>query len=139
MQVQPYLFFEGRCEEALAFYAKAIGAKVVDLMRFKDSPEPPPPDMCPPGSGDKVMHASFTIGDSTVMASDGRASGQSNFKGFALSLPAPDEAEARRLFGALGEGGQVVMPMGKTFWSPAFGMLVDRFGISWMVQVPGPM
>ena len=104
MQVQPYLFFEGRCEEALAFYAKAIGATVVDRMRFKDSPEPPPPDMCPPGSGDKVMHASFTIGDSTVMASDGRASGQSNFKGFALSLPAADEAEARRLFGRLRSG-----------------------------------
>jgi len=139
MQIQPYLFFEGRCEEALAFYGKAIGAKVVDLMRFKDSPEPPPPDMCPPGSVDKVMHASFTIGDSTVMASDGRASGQSNFKGFALSLPAADEAEARRLFDALGEGGQVVMPMGKTFWSPAFGMAEDRFGVLWMVQVPAPM
>lgn len=135
MQVQPYLFFQGRCEEALAFYGKTIGAKVVDLLRIKDSPEPPPPDMCPPGSGDKIMHATFTIGDSTVMASDGSASGQPDFKGFALSLPAPDEAEARRLFDAVGDGGQVVMPMGKTFFSPAFGMVTDRFGMLWMVIV----
>jgi PhnB protein len=133
MQVQPYLFFEGRCEEALAFYGKAIGAKIVDLMRFKESPEPPPPDMCPPGSDDKVMHASFTIGETTVMASDGRASGQPNFQGFALSLLAADEAEAKRLFTAVGEGGQVQMPLGKTFFSPAFGMVTDRFGVLWMV------
>lgn len=133
MQVQPYLFFEGRCEEALAFYGKTIGAKIVDLMRFKDSPEPPRPDMCPPGSDDKVMHASFTIGETTVMASDGRASGQPNFQGFALSLLAADEAEAKRLFTAVGEGGQVQMPLGKTFFSPAFGMVTDRFGVLWMV------
>lgn len=133
MQVQPYLFFEGRCEEALAFYGKTIGAKIVDLMRFKDSPEPPRPDMCPPGSDDKVMHASFTIGETTVMASDGRASGQPNFQGFALSLLAADEAEAKRLFAAVGEGGQVQMPLGKTFFSPAFGMVTDRFGVLWMV------
>lgn len=133
MQVQPYLFFEGRCEEALAFYGKAIGAKIVDLMRFKESPEPPPPDMCPPGSDDKVMHASFTIGETTVMASDGRASGKPNFQGFALSLLAADEAEAKRLFSAVGEGGQVQMPLGKTFFSPAFGMVTDRFGVLWMV------
>lgn len=133
MQVQPYLFFEGRCEEALAFYGKAIGAKIVDLMRFKESPEPPPPDMCPPGSDDKVMHASFTIGETTVMASDGRASGKPNFQGFALSLLAADEAEAKRQFSAVGEGGQVQMPLGKTFFSPAFGMVTDRFGVLWMV------
>ena len=136
MQVQPYLFFEGRCEEALEFYRKAVGAEITMLMRMKDSPEPPPPGMVPPGSDNKVMHASFTVGQSTLMASDGRASGQPAFKGFSLSLMAADAAEAQRLFTALGEGGQVQMPLGKTFWSPAFGMVEDRFGISWMVQVP---
>jgi PhnB protein len=139
MAIQPYLFFEGRCEEALEFYRKAVGAQVTMLMRFKESPDPIPADKVPPGSDDKVMHASFTIGETTLMASDGFAKGQATFKGFALSLSAADEAEARRLFGALGEGGQVQMPMGKTFWSPAFGMVEDRFGIQWMVQVPAPM
>ena len=139
MQVQSYLFFEGRCEEALEFYRKAVGAKLTMLMRFKESPDPIPADKVPPGSDDKVMHASFDIGDTMVMASDGCAPGEPAFKGFSLSLTAADEAEARRLFDALAEGGQVQMPMGKTFWSPAFGMLVDRFGVSWMVQVPGPM
>jgi len=139
MQVQPYLFFEGRCEEALDFYRKTLGAEITMLMRVKDSPEPPPPGMLPPGSDNKVMHASFTVGQSTLMASDGRSSGQPAFKGFSLSLSATDEAEARRLFTALGEGGEVQMPLGKTFWSPAFGMVADRFGISWMVQVPAPM
>lgn len=135
MQIQPYLFFEGRCEEALAFYAQAIGAQTVDLLRFKDSPEPPPPDMCPPGSENKVMHATFRIGDSTLMASDGRASGRPDFKGFALSLPAADVADAERLFAAIGARGQVQMPMGPTFFSPAFGMVTDRFGMLWMVIV----
>lgn len=139
MQVQPYLFFEGRCEEALEFYRKAVGAEITMLMRMKDSPEPPPPGMVPPGSENKVMHASFTVGQSTLMASDGRSSGEPSFKGFSLSLMAADEAEAKKLFTALGEGGQVHMPLGKTFWSPAFGMIEDRFGISWMVQVPAPM
>ena len=139
MQVQSYLFFDGRCEEALEFYRKAVGAQVTMLMRFKESPDPIPADKVPPGSDDKVMHASFNIGETMLMASDGYAKGQPTFKGFALSLNAADEAEARRLFGALSEGGQVQMPLGKTFWSPAFGMLEDRFGISWMVQVPAPM
>ena len=136
MQVQSYLFFDGRCEEALEFYRKAVGAQVTMLMRFKESPDPIPADKVPPGSDDKVMHASFNIGETMLMASDGYAKGQPTFKGFALSLNAADEAEARRLFGALSEGGQVQMPLGKTFWSPAFGMVEDRFGISWMVQVP---
>ena len=139
MQVQPYLFFDGRCEEALEFYRKAVGAEITMLMRFKESPDPIPADMVPPGSDDKVMHASFTIGESTLMASDGHAKGETAFKGFSLSLTAADETEAQRLFTALGEGGQVQMPLGKTFWSPAFGMVADRFGISWMVQVPAPM
>ena len=132
MQVQPYLFYEGRCEEALAFYRGALGAEVTMLMRFKESPDP---GMVAPGTGDKVMHASFRIGETTVLASDGRCQGPASFQGFALSLTVPNEAEAERLFGALGDGGQVQMPMTKTFFSPRFGMVADRFGVSWMVYV----
>jgi PhnB protein len=135
MQVQPYLFFEGRCEEALEFYKKALHAEVLMLMRFKESPEPPPPGMLPPGSENKVMHASFRVGDATVMASDGRCEGRPGFQGFSLSLTVPDEARAEKLFAALGEGGQVQMPLMKTFWSPRFGMVADRFGVSWMISV----
>jgi PhnB protein len=132
MQVQPYLFYEGRCEEALAFYRGALGAEVTMLMRFKESPDP---GMVAPGTGDKVMHASFRIGETTVLASDGRCQGSASFQGLALSLTVPNEAEAERLFGALGDGGQVQMPMTKTFFSPRFGMVADRFGVSWMVYV----
>ena len=133
-QVQPYLFFDGRCEEALDFYKSALGAKVDMLMRFKDNPDPQP-GMCAPGSEDKVMHAAFRVGDTLVMASDGMAGGKPEFKGFSLSVNAADEAEADRLFGALGKGGQVQMPQAKTFFSPRFGMVADRFGVSWMVIV----
>jgi PhnB protein len=133
MQVQSYLFFDGRCEEALEFYKKTLGAQVDMLMRFKDSPEPQPPGMCPPGSENKIMHTSFRIGDTAVMASDGRAQGKPKFEGFALSLTAKDEAEAERLFAALADGGQVQMPLTKTFFSPRFGMVADRFGVGWMV------
>ena len=136
MQIQPYLFFEGRCEEAIEFYKRALGAKVEMLMRIKDSPEPPPPGMHPPGSENKVMHASVRIGAATLMASDGRCQGKPRFQGFSLSLDAQDEVQAKRLFGALAEGGQVQMPLGKTFFSPCFGMVADRFGVSWMVIVP---
>jgi len=132
MQVQPYLFFDGRCDEAIAFYRGALGAEVISLLRFKESPDP---GMCPPGAGDKVMHASFRVGETTVMASDGRCEGTPTFPGFALSLTLPTEAEAERLFGALGDGGQVHMPLTKTFFSPRFGMVADRFGVSWMVYV----
>ena len=135
MKVQPYLFFEGRCEEAIDFYRGALGAEVTALMRFNESPDPPPPGMVPPGSENKVMHAAFRIGDTTVMASDGRCSGQSRFGGVSLSLSAPDEAAANRLCAALAEGGQVQMPLGKTFFSPRFGMVADRFGVSWMIVV----
>ena len=135
MQIQPYLFFDGRCEEAIEFYKRALGAKVEMLMRFKDSPEPPQPGMCPPGSENKVMHACFRIGDTAVMASDGRCQGKPSFQGFSLSLTVKNEAEADRLFAALGDGGQVQMPLGKTFFSPRFGMVADRFGVSWMVIV----
>ena len=137
MQVNPYLFFDGRCDEAMEFYRQALGAEVTTLMRFKDSPEPPRPGMVPPGAENKVMHASFRIGDTTVMASDGRCMGQPSFEGFALTLTLPDEAEADRLFAALGEGGQVQMPLTTTFFSSRFGMVADRFGVSWMILV-GP-
>ena len=135
MQVQPYLFFDGRCEEAIEFYKNALGVKVEMMMRFKDSPEPPQPGMCPPGSDDKVMHTCFRIGDTAVMASDGRCQGQPKFDGFALSVNAPSEGEADRMFASLAEGGKVQMPLGKTFFSPRFGMVADRFGVSWMVYV----
>jgi PhnB protein len=135
MQVQPYLFFDGRCEEAIEFYRRALRAEVTMLMRFKDSPEPHPPGMIPPGAENKVMHASLRIGDATVMASDGQCQGKPSFQGFSLSLDAANEAEADKLFAALSEGGQVQMPLGKTFFSPRFGMVADRFGVSWMVVV----
>jgi PhnB protein len=135
MQVQPYLFFDGRCEEAIEFYRKALGAEVTMLMRFKESPEPQEPGMVPPGSENKVMHASLRIGETTMMASDGRCQGQPNFQGFALSLAASDDVEADRLFAALADGGQVQMPLTKTFFSSRFGMVADRFGVSWMVIV----
>ncbi|MBK5204035.1 MAG: VOC family protein [Polaromonas sp.] len=135
MQVQPYLFFDGRCEEALEFYRTTLGAEVTAMMRFKESPEPPQPGMCPPGSEEKIMHANFRIGETTLMASDGRATGQPEFKGFSLSIPAPNDAEAQRLFTALGEGGRVQMPLAKTFFASSFGMVADRFGVSWMIIV----
>jgi PhnB protein len=130
--VQPYLFFGGRCDEALQFYRAAIGAEVLMLSRFKDSPDP---YMVQPGLEEKVMHASFKIGETTLMASDGRCEGEAKFDGFSLSISVPDEKEADRVFGALSEGGEVTMPLGKTFWSPKFGMLTDRFGVGWMVSV----
>ncbi len=131
--VQPYLFFEGRCDEALKFYRQALGAEVEMLMRFKDSPEPAG---CPGASPEKVMHASFRIGETRLMASDGRCEGKPSFQGFALSLSAANEAEADRRFAALAKGGQIQMPLAKTFFSPRFGMVTDRFGVTWMVIVP---
>ena len=135
MKVQPYLFFNGRCEEAVEYYRKALGAKVEMMMRNKESPEPAPPGMLPPGSENKVMHASMQIGETLVMASDGMCSGVPDFKGFSLSIDAPDAATAERYFNALGDGGTVQMPLGKTFWSPLFGMVTERFGVGWMVGV----
>jgi PhnB protein len=130
--VQPYLFFDGRCEEAIEFYRGTLGADVTMLRRYKDSPDP---NMCAPGAENKVMHASFRIGDSTLMASDGRCEGKLTFQGFSLSLTVPNETEAERLFAAVAEGGQVQMPLTKTFFSPRFGMAADRFGVSWMIIV----
>lgn len=137
MHVQPYLFFEGRCEEAIKFYKRAVGAEVLMLMRFGESPELPPPGAVPSGSEDKVMHACLRIGDTEVMASDGGCNaGSRGFQGFSLSLSIADEAEAGRVFAALADGGEVRMPLGRTFFSPCFGMLADRFGVGWMVIVP---
>jgi PhnB protein len=137
MEIQPYLFFNGRCEEAIEFYKRALDAQVEMLMRNKESPEPPPPGMLPPGSENKVMHAALRIGGAVVMASDGHCSGQTEFKGFSLSITVPDAATADRYFAALAEGGQVQMPLSKTFFSPRFGMVADRFGMGWMIMVPG--
>ena len=132
MQVQPYLMFEGRCEEAVEFYRKALGAEVTRLTRFKESPDP---YKCSPGTENKVMHMSFRIGDTTLLASDGRCTGQPNFQGFSLTLTVPDDAEAERLFASLSDGGQVQMPLAKTFFSSRFGMVADRFGVPWMIVV----
>ena len=136
MQLTPYLFFNGRCDEALAFYRQALGAEIVMLMRFREAPDPPPPGMLPPGSEDKVMHSHARIGDAEFMASDGNCSGQPGFQGFSLSLTLPTEADVDRAFAALAEQGRVDMPAGKTFWSPRFGMVTDRFGVQWMLTVP---
>ena len=134
MQTQIYLFFDGRTDEALEFYKKTLGIEVEMLMRFKDAP-PEAQSGCAPGSENKVMHSCFKLGDQRVMASDGRNEGKPNFQGFALSLSAKDEAEADRLFAALGEGGHVQMPLMKTFFSPKFGMVQDKFGVGWMILV----
>ena len=133
--VQPYLFFGGRCEEALAFYGSALNAEVIMVMRFNESPQPIPSEMLQAGFESKVLHSSFRIGETILMASDG-CNDKSSFSGFSLSLSVPSEAEADRVFALLAEAGQVTMPLGKTFWSPRYGMLIDRFGIGWMVMVP---
>ena len=137
MHVESYLFFNGRCEEAIDFYKRALGAEVVMMMRNKEAPEKPPPGMLPAGSDDKVMHATLRIGTSNLMLSDGRCDGKPVFNGFSLSLDAASEAAADRLFAALCDGGTVQMPLAKTFWSPKFGIVADRFGVSWMVSVAG--
>lgn len=132
MQVQPYLNFDGGCEEALQFYKSALGAEVTALMRCKDAPDP---GMIKPGLENKVLHSSFRVGDSTIMASDGYCQGKPEFRGVSLTIIVPEEADAKRLFAALSEGGEVRMPLAKTFFSPLFGMVADRFGVSWMIVV----
>src|SRR4051794_16743963 len=135
MQVQPYLFFEGRCEEALEFYKRAVGAEVEMLMRYKDNPEPSQPGMLPPNASEKVMHAAFRIGATTLLASDGRCSGAPAFQGFGLALSGETDADAERLFNALADGGAIRQPLTTTFFSSRFGMVADRFGMLWMVLV----
>lgn len=134
--ITPYLDFAGRCDEALAFYREALGAEVEMLMRFNESPEPPPPGMLQPGFENKVMHVSFLVRGVRLMASDG-CDAKSKFDGFRLALTVPTEADARRAFDALAAGGTVQMPLTKTFWSPCYGMVTDKFGLGWMVMVPG--
>ncbi len=136
MLVQPYVFFEGRCEEALDFYAKAIDAKIEMKMKYSESPGGSgsrPPGL-PAGSDNKIMHAAFKVGDSLVMASDGMCSGETGFKGVALTISMDDQASVRRMFEALAQGGQVHMPLEKTFYSPLFGVVADKFGLSWMLM-----
>ena len=135
MKVESYLFFNGRCEEAIDYYKRALDAEVVMMLRFKDSPEPPQPGMLAPGSENKIMHASLRIGNSRVLASDGHCANQAKFQGVALALTVADESAAEKSFAALSEGGKVQMPLTKTFFSPKFGMLLDRFGMSWMIIV----
>jgi PhnB protein len=132
MSVETYLFFNGRCEEALDFYAQAVGATIQAKMRNQDAPDP---SMVAPGTGEKILHSSFTVGATTLLASDGQCEGNLNFEGFALTLYAKDEAEAHKLFNALSDGGEVQLPLTETFFSKCFGMLKDRFGLSWMVYV----
>jgi PhnB protein len=133
MKLEPYLFFNGRCEEAIAFYQQALGAEVTMQMRMNEAPDPPPPGAIPAGFENKIMHANLRIGGMHLMVSDGNSNMQPSFKGFTLSLGVDDSAQAERAFNALSVGGKVVMPLGKTFWSPCFGMLEDRFGVGWMV------
>ena len=135
MQIQPYLFFNGRCEEAAEFYRDALGAEVTTLIRFKDSPEPQPPGMVPPGAENKIMHMNLQIRGATLMASDGTSVGKPSFQGFALSLTADNAAQAERMFAALADGGQVQMPLAKTFFASLFGRVADRFGVGWMILV----
>ena len=135
MKVEPYLFFNGLCEEAIAFYKEALGAEVLMQMRMNESPEPPQPGTLPPGFEQKIMHATLRIGETIVMMSDGNSNMQPSFQGFSLSIAAPDAVQAERLYNALSQGGKVHMPLGKTFWSPCFGMVADRFGVGWMITV----
>lgn len=136
MRVEPYLMFSGRCEEAMAFYQKAVDAKPVMVMRFDESPDKPPMPM-PPNWDKKIMHCGMMVGDTLVMASDGMSTEPVSYSGTSLSITADDEASARRIFDALAVGGNVFMPMGKTFWSPCFGMCTDKFGVNWMVGLDG--
>ena len=133
MQVQAYLFFDGRCEEAMTFYETALGAERVSLMRYGECPDPMPPEMAPPGSENRVLHGCLRIGETLVMASDEAGAASSRYEGFALALTVLSEADADRVFAALAEGGQVRMPLGKTFFAARFGMVADRFGVPWMV------
>ena len=133
MNVEPYVFFDGKCEEAMEFYKGAVGARVEAVLRFKEHPDAGKPGTIPPGSENKVMHALFKIGDTKIMASDGQCQGKPSFQGFALTINAANDAEAEKLFGALGKGGQVTMPLTETFFATRFGMVADKFGVNWMV------
>jgi PhnB protein len=134
MKIQPYLMFEGRCQEAIDFYRQTLGAEVQMVMHFKDSPVE---TSMPPDAGEKVMHASIRIGESEVLMSDGRCGGAPTFQGFSLAVSPTDDAAAARVFAALADGGAITMPLAKTFFASSFGMVADRFGVNWMVIVQG--
>lgn len=136
MPIDPYLFFNGRCEEAIDFYKKALGAEVAMMMRYNETPDPIPEGTLPPGFEKKVMHAQMRIGDASILASDGKTTDAPGFKGFSLTLTAKDKAECQRWFDALAQDGQVSMPLNKTFFAESFGMVSDRFGVPWMVIKP---
>jgi PhnB protein len=133
MPVKPYLFFNGQCEEAAAYYKEVFGAEVTFIMRFCDSPEPLPPGAVPPGSENKVMHMAMRVGGSEILASDGGCQTSARPEGFSLVYSVQSEHEAEKLFGLLGDGGRIEMPLGKTFFAPSFGIVSDRFGVSWMI------
>jgi PhnB protein len=133
--VQPYLFFRGRCEEAIEYYKKTLGAEVLMMLRFKDNPDKPGPEKVPASLDNKIMHACVRIQGANIMMSDGMKSGPLDFQCMSLSLTVANEAEADRLFNALAKEGTVQMPIGKTFFSPRFGAVADKFGVSWMVVV----
>ena len=135
MKVQPYVFFDGKCDEALEFYQRALGAKVTAVMRWKEAPDQ---SMVTPGQESKVMHSEFQVGETVILASDGRCMGKPSFQGFALTITADNDADAKRIFNALGDGGQVQMPLEKTFFASLFGMVADKFGVGWMVIVDLP-
>lgn len=135
MPIEPYLFFRGRCAEAIEFYQKALGAEVVMSMRFRENPDENAPEL-PSDFGDRIMHASLKVGDATLMMSDGLSKEPTNFEGFSVSLTARDAAECERWFTALRDGGKIEMPLGKTFFAEMFGGVIDRFGLSWMIIVP---
>ena len=130
MQVNSYLFFDGKCEEALEFYKSKLGAKVTALMRFKEAPDQ---TNMSPESKDKVMHSEFMVGETKILASDGYCKGAPKFDGFSLTIQCANDAEAEKLYKAVGEGGQVTMPLDKTFFASSFGMVTDKFGVGWMV------
>ena len=138
MKIQPYLFFNGQCDEAIAFYSRALGATVTELMRFKESKETMESGMVPADAGDKVMHASLKIGEQEIMISDGECGGKPNFQGISLTITVANDSEAEKTFVAIGDGGQVQMPLGETFFASRFGMVADRFGVSWMVITARP-
>ena len=133
MNVQPYVFFDGKCEEALEFYKQALGAKVEMMMRYSENPDKPDPSKMPPNSANKIMHAAFKVGDTQILASDGHCQGKPSFQGFGLAISAANDAEASKVFNAVGKGGKVQAPLGKTFFASSFGMVTDKFGVLWMV------
>ena len=132
--ITPYLFFNGRCDEAIEFYKAALDAEIEYIMRFDESPEPLPDGTLPPNFDKKIMHATITVRGVKLMVSDGCAE-ELEFLGFRLAISEPTEEQARATFRALAESGTVDIPIGPTFWSPCYGMVTDKFGMPWMVSV----